>query len=130
MAKVMIIEDSNVQALVMSDIVEAAGHEVVVMPSLNKSLPQMVKNANPDVVLLDLKLLGPDGKPVVDGFQICKEIKRVFKNQIGVIIVSASADEDSAEWAVLQGADGFLQKPFNLADLVEVMNDVLGRLAK
>lgn len=126
----MIVEDSAAQAAIMSDIVQNGGHEAVIVNNLQKGAAQLIKSHTPDVVLLDLQLLGPDGKPQGDGFVFCREIKRVSNNKIGVIIVSANADEDSAEWAVLQGADAFLQKPFAVEDLVEVMNEVLSNMCK
>ena len=130
MAKVLIVEDSAAQAAIMSDIVRNAGHEPTIANNLQKGVAQLIKSAAPDVVLLDLMLLGADGKPLADGFVICREIKRVSNNKVGVVIVSANSDEDSAEWAVLQGADAFLQKPFAVDDLVDVMNEVLSNLAK
>ncbi len=127
MARVLIIEDSASQAEVMKEIVEGAGHEGILCPDLSKGIAQTIRPLKPDMVLLDLILLGPSGKPVADGFQICREIKRISKNAIGVVVVSSKGDEESAEWALLQGADAFLQKPFNVNNLVDVMNQVLNR---
>ena len=125
MARVLIIEDSPTQAAIIADIVRSAGHEAVICSDVSKGISQVIKPVNPDVVLLDLILLGPDGKPMGDGFQICREIKRVSKNTIPVVVVSSKGDEESAEWAILQGADAFLQKPFAVEDLLAVVNQVL-----
>lgn len=126
MAKVLIVEDSNAQAAIIAELVKGAGHNPVVCSDLSRGIAQVLKPINPDIVLLDLILLGADGKPMADGFQVCREIKKISKNKIGVIVISANADEDSAEWAVLQGADAFLQKPFVVEDLVTAMDQVLG----
>jgi len=126
MAKVLIVEDSPTQAAIIADIVRSAGHEPVVCGDLSRGIGQIIKPINPDLVLLDLVLLGPDGKPAADGFQVCREIKRVSKNTIPVVVVSSKGDEDSAEWAILQGADAFLQKPFAVEDLLNVLVQVLG----
>jgi DNA-binding response OmpR family regulator len=93
---------------------------------VSKGINQVIKPVNPDLVLLDLVLLGPDGKPMGDGFQICREIKRVSKNTVPVVVISSKGDEESAEWAILQGADAFLQKPFAVEDLLAVLAQVLG----
>ena len=68
---------------------------------------------------------GPDGKPKADGFQLCRDIKRGSNSRVKVVVVSAKGDEESAEWALMQGADAFLQKPFAVEDLVAVMQQVL-----
>ncbi|MCB9029537.1 MAG: response regulator transcription factor [Deltaproteobacteria bacterium] len=125
MAKVLIVEDSESQAAIISSIVESAGHEAILCPDLKRGISQTVMSVEPDIVLLDLVLLDEDGKPLQDGFQMCREIKRVSNNQIGVIVVSAKGDEESAQWAIMQGADAFLQKPFVVEELIEVMNEVL-----
>ena len=39
----------------------------------------------------------------------------------------AKGDQQSAQWAIMQGADAFLQKPFVVEDLIQVMNDVLNK---
>ena len=124
MAKVLIVEDSAAQAAIISQLMSELGHDVSVISDLTKGIAQIIKPINPDIVLLDLILLGPDGKIQVDGYQVCREIKRVSKNRIKVIVVSARADEDSAEWAMLQGADAFLQKPFAVSDLISVIDSV------
>jgi len=125
MARVLIIEDSASQAAIISDIVKAAGHEPLVCSTLSRGIAQILKGTQPDIVLLDLVLLGPDGKPVADGFQICREIKRVSASKTAVIVLSAKEDQESAEWAVLQGADAFLRKPFAVEELLSVMNELL-----
>jgi len=126
MAKILIVEDSPSQAAVINEVVTQAGHEPLPPPDLHKGIAQILKSSMPDVVLLDLVLLGEDGKPMADGFQLCREIKRASKGKIKVVIVSSKGDEESAEWAILQGADAFLQKPFAVEDLVEVLRELLG----
>jgi DNA-binding response OmpR family regulator len=125
MAKVLIVEDSKSQAAIIAEIVRNAGHTPTIYPDLSAGVTQTLASTNPEIVLLDLVLLGPDGKPTADGFQICREIKRSSQNRIKVVVVSAKGDEDSAEWALLQGADAFLQKPFAVDDLVRVMSQML-----
>ncbi|MCB0339263.1 MAG: response regulator transcription factor [Bdellovibrionales bacterium] len=125
MAKVLIVEDSTSQALIIQEIVQEAGHEGILCPDLRKGMAQILTAIKPDLVLLDLVLLGPDGKPVQDGFQMCREVKRVSANQTPVVIVSSKSDEDSQQWAKLQGADAFLKKPFVVEELVSVIESLL-----
>jgi DNA-binding response OmpR family regulator len=125
MAKILIVEDSVSQASIISEIVKKLGHEPVVCREFTRSLAHTILSHIPDVVLLDLILLGPDGKPVADGFQICKDLKKLSEGTVKVVVVSSKDDEESAEWALMQGADAFLKKPFVVEDLVNVLNVVL-----
>jgi DNA-binding response OmpR family regulator len=130
MARVLIVEDSPAQAAIIAEVVKEAGHDAVLCKEFTKGVLPMLQPTAPDIVLLDLMLLGPDGKPVGDGFQICREIKRLSKNTIAVVVVSAKEDDASAEWALMQGADAFLQKPFVVDDLLSVMKEALGAVGK
>jgi DNA-binding response OmpR family regulator len=130
MARVLIVEDSPAQAAIIAEIVTEAGHDALVCREYTKGVAAMLQPATPDLVLLDLTLLGPDGKPLGDGFQICREIKRLTKNSVAVVVVSAKEDETSSEWALMQGADAYLQKPFAVEDLVSVMREALAVMGK
>jgi DNA-binding response OmpR family regulator len=46
------------------------------------------------------------------------------------VVVSAKEDDTSAEWALMQGADAYLQKPFAVEDLVAVMREALSVMGK
>ncbi|MFN8390972.1 MAG: response regulator [Bdellovibrionota bacterium] len=124
-AKILIVEDSPSQAAIIATVVKQAGHLAAVYSQLPMGITQILTVEQPDLVLLDLRLLDSEGKPMADGFQLCREIKRSSPG-IPVIVVSAEGDEDACEWAVLQGADAYLQKPFAVEDLTTLMNQVLG----
>ncbi|MCB0321941.1 MAG: response regulator [Bdellovibrionales bacterium] len=124
-AKVLIVEDSPSQAAIIANVVKEAGHEPAVYSQLPMGIQQILLKEKPDLVLLDLRLLDPEGNPMADGFQLCREIKRASSNT-PVIVISAEGDEDACEWAILQGADAYLQKPFVVEDLTKIMSDVLG----
>jgi len=130
MARVLIVEDSPAQAAIISEIVKDAGHQAVICRDFTRGVLPMLNPEPPDIVLLDLILLGSDGKPVGDGFHICREIKRLSKNTVAVVVVSAREDDTSSEWALMQGADAFLQKPFAVEDLLSVMKEALGAVGK
>jgi len=115
-AKILVVEDSPTQASVISSIVASMGYEPAVYHRLDKSVGEILEIEKPVLVLLDLRLLDDKGVPVGDGFQICKEIKRVNKS-LPVFILSSEPQEEAADWARMQGADAFLQKPFSPDDL-------------
>ena len=123
-AKILVIEDSPTQAAVIADIVRQAGHEPVVYSELTMGISQILAKEVPRIVLLDLKLLDREGNPAADGFQLCGEIKRSALKPT-VIVISAEGDDEACEWAILQGADGYLQKPFVAKDLLAAIASAL-----
>lgn len=70
-----------------------------------------LKDNYPDLLLLDVWMSGQDGR------DICKELKRRKSTKnIPVILISASTDLKKS--ARESGADDFLEKPFNMTDLL------------
>lgn len=121
--KVLIIEDSPTQAAVIASLVEQVGYYPIVYNVLSTGISQILALENPDLVLLDLRLLDKDGNVFADGFQLCREIKRA-PDAPPVAVITSEEDDEACEWAMMQGADGFLQKPFVAGDLFELMSQI------
>ncbi len=124
-ARVLIVEDSPSQAAVIADVVRQCGHEAAILTDFRAPIQQVLAREEPDLVLLDLRLLDADGNQVADGFQMCRDMKR-SPQKPHVIVITAEGDDEAYEWAILQGADGFLQKPFAVADLNQILGEILG----
>jgi DNA-binding response OmpR family regulator len=122
--KILIVEDSPSQAAIIANVVKESGHQPAVYSDLMMGIQQILAKEQPDLVLLDLRLLDADGNPMADGFQVCREIKRASKS-IPVVVVSAEGDAEACEWALLQGADDYLQKPFVVDDLTRIISNYL-----
>lgn len=120
---VLIIEDSHVQRAVMINLVKELGFTPHAVEEFDDSIPSLLSSSQIKVVLLDLMLLDEGGNPMLDGFQLCNEIKDANPD-IKVIIVSAESDAAARELAMLQGADGFLAKPFRVEDLEECLKNI------
>lgn len=79
---------------------------------------QLLKEQQIDLVTLDLKL--PDRQ----GTDLLREIKRDQEN-VEVIIITGYGSLKSAMDGIRYGASGYLQKPFNVTELVELTNHCL-----
>jgi len=124
MATILIVEDSPAQAALIADIVTAAGHTAHKCLDPGTPVEVLVSTLAPHIVLLDLILESSDGRSVTDGFRLCRDIKRTTPN-IPVVILSARDDTIAPEWAALQGADAFLQKPFTYTDLLATIDALI-----
>ena len=72
----------------------------------------------PDVLLLDLSM------PGMDGFEVCRQIKRDPVIRDTKVVVMAAQSLDAEPRAMEAGADGFLSKPF----AVDAVRGLLARL--
>lgn len=71
---------------------------------------QKIKEVNPHLVLLDIIM------PGMGGLDALREIKKI-NPKIAVIMVTAVVDEELAKRALQLGADDYIYKPLNLADI-------------
>jgi DNA-binding response OmpR family regulator len=76
-----------------------------------------------DLILLDVML------PTVDGFTICKAIRKQKPNQ-GIIMITAKGSEDDIVTGFKAGADDYIPKPFSLREVMVRVEAVLRRSGK
>ncbi|MBQ1477069.1 MAG: response regulator transcription factor [Erysipelotrichaceae bacterium] len=76
---------------------------------------------HPDLVLLDL------GFPDIDGMEVLYQIREISK--VPVIVVSARSDEKEKVEALDNGADDYVTKPFNIAELMARIRAALRKAA-
>ncbi len=115
---VLLVEDDrNIIDLVRSNLL-ARGFEVVVSRD-GDDVAELVRDHQPELVLLDLML------PGADGFDICQELRS--ESSIGIIVLSARRGEQDKVRALNLGADDYLTKPFGIEELLARITALLRR---
>ncbi|MGE8205020.1 response regulator transcription factor [Heyndrickxia sp. NPDC080065] len=79
------------------------------------------KHKDIDIALLDVML------PGIDGFEVCKEIRKHDK-RMGIIMLTAKAQEDDKVNGLDTGADDYITKPFSIRELEARIGSLLRRL--
>lgn len=119
MDKILLVEDDlDFQALIKTYLSQAK-FEVLSTDSPLKALEILAKESI-DLVVLDLTL------PQMDGFEVCQRIRRT--SQVPIIISSARGDIYNKIQSFDEGADDYLPKPYEPAELIARMNALLRRL--
>ena len=116
--RVLIVEDDRSISEVARVGLERAGYDVMVVADGRRALERFATGLV-DLVVLDVML------PVVDGFEICREIRRASSTPI--IMLTARADTVDVVTGLELGADDYLTKPFQPAELVARVRAVLRR---
>jgi CheY-like chemotaxis protein len=104
--KVLIVDDSEIAARLLTQDLAQKGFEVLYAPDAEKATSIILKRATrPELILLDINM------PKVDGVQFCKFLKKnqMFKG-IKVIFCSGESREKVARLTAECGADGFILK--------------------
>lgn len=109
MNRILIVEDDQSIAEVEKDYLEINGYDVVIESTGTGGLKRALEEEF-DLIILDLML------PGVDGFGICKEIRRT--KDIPLIMISARGDDIDKVRGLGLGLDDYMTKPFSPNELV------------
>ena len=119
MAKILIVEDNEMNRDMLSRRLERKGFDVVMAEDGQKGV-DMSKSENPDLILMDLSL------PVMDGWQATTTIKGDDNTKgIPIIVLTAHAMAGDREKALDAGADEYDTKPIEFKRLLGKIKDFL-----
>ncbi len=115
--KILIVDDEHLIRWSFSKKLESWGY-FTETASNGKETIDLMKNFNPDLVLLDLNL------PDINGLHLLKEIKSLSPS-IPVIIITAYGTIEQAVQAIRDGAYDFITKPVNYENLQNTIKNAL-----
>ncbi|MBS7456298.1 response regulator [Coralloluteibacterium stylophorae] len=119
MARILIVDDSPSQLAGMKRIVEKLGHEPLCAEDGAAGV-EVAKRELPDLILMDVVM------PNLNGFQATRSIsKDAATGHIPIVLVTTKDQETDKVWGMRQGARAYITKPFNEAQLTEVIRDLL-----
>lgn len=111
--KVLCVDDSAAELDLLKKIVSSAGLAAI-CASNGKDALQLARAEQPDLIFLDIVMLG------MDGFAVMRELQKdPSTRDIPVVFVSSKSQKADQAWAKLQGAKGFVPKPFSEAVILE-----------
>ena len=115
--RVLVVDDNEVFRRPLQRALEAAGFEVVAVPSAEDAL-EALHGSTVDVLLTDHRL------PGMDGVQLITRIKATHP-ALAIIVMTAYGTIESAVEARRAGADDYLEKPFEVPDLLRALQRAL-----
>jgi len=118
--RILIVEDERTLREGLTDLLGAAGHDVVAHEGGRLAVDSGTREAF-DLVLLDLML------PDLDGVEVCRRLRRA-RPLLPILMLTARGSEDDKVAGLEAGADDYLTKPFAVRELLARIN-ALGRRA-
>ncbi|MBW1740106.1 MAG: diguanylate cyclase [Deltaproteobacteria bacterium] len=116
MAKILVVDDSRLIAHVAKTILTKRGHDVIVAQDGLAGL-EAAKSEKPNIILLDLIM------PVMDGYQVCQQLKEESSTkEIPVIMLTSKAEPADKVKGLEMGALDYVTKPFDEGELVARVN--------
>jgi two-component system alkaline phosphatase synthesis response regulator PhoP len=124
MSHILVVEDEEHLAFGIKFNLEAEGHAVSVAGDGQAALERMESAAVPvDLVVLDIML------PGMSGYAVCEAI-RAAGNDLPVVMLTARTLVEDRIRGFDAGTDVYLQKPFDLEELLSVVRNLLARRSR
>jgi two-component system, response regulator PdtaR len=117
--RVVIAEDEAIIRLDLKETLEEEGYEVVGETGRGDEAIELVRQLEPDVCILDIKM------PGLDGLSATREI--TGHELAAVLILTAFSQRDLIDQAVDAGAMAYLVKPFQRSELIPAIELAIGR---
>lgn len=122
MARILVIEDAAALRQMLSECL-AFEHEVMTAQDGEVGI-EIAKTYLPDLVICDLVM------PKMDGFAVLKHFQNLPEMiDVPFVFLSGSGDRKTVHEGLTLGADDFLVKPFSVQELLQVVEDHLGKKA-
>ena len=110
MSKILIVDDEQDIAELISDVLKDEGFNTVIKNDGTSAIEEIDKNPDYDLILLDIMM------PKVSGTDTCKEIRD--KVSCPIIFVTAKTETLDKLQGFEVGADDYITKPFEIEELV------------
>lgn len=120
MRKILVIEDEDsIRSFIVINL-KRAGYAVTEASSGEDAFEVWAQN--PDILLMVVDVMLPG----IDGYEICRRV-RARGSEIGIIMLTARAQEMDKVMGLMTGADDYITKPFNPVEVLARVKSQLRR---
>ena len=110
--KLLVVDDVQTNVLLLKALLGKEGYGILVANNGQEAL-EVIRNENPDLILLDVMM------PGMDGFEVAERLKsEEFRCEIPIIFLTALDDTQSIVNGFKLGVGDFISKPFNKEELI------------
>ncbi len=107
---VLIVDDEKAIVDILDFNLKKEGYDTLKAYDGREGL-RLAKEADPDLILLDVML------PYMDGFEVCKSLRDAGDN-VPIIMITAREEETDKVFGLENGADDYITKPFSMRELL------------
>ena len=118
--KILVVDDERAVRESLQRALELEGYRVELAGDGEEALERLANPSPPDAAILDVLM------PGIDGLELCRRL-RAAGNPLPVLMLTARAEVDSRVAGLDAGADDYLPKPFDLAELLARLRALLRR---
>lgn len=115
MKKILIVDDAIFMRVYLKTILEKNGFEVIGEAANGLEAIEKYDSLKPDIVTMDVTM------PEMNGLEAVKSIKKIDSNA-KILMISAMGKESLLREAIINGAKGFIVKPFKEEYLIKAID--------
>ena len=121
MSLILIVEDNERNLKLVRDVLQVKGFETIEAGTAELGI-ELATERKPDLILMDIQLPGMNGI----------EARKILRSKpetaaIPVVAVTASVMQQDRNLITQAGFDGYIGKPINIKEFLEVVNQILAR---
>lgn len=110
--RVLVVDDSPTDLQMLSSLLQKQGYDVLTAVDGDDAIDKAA-GTHPPLIVLDIIL------PKKNGFQVCRQLKTTPETRdIKIILVSSKNQDSDKFWGLKQGADDYIAKPYQDAEMV------------
>jgi class 3 adenylate cyclase/CheY-like chemotaxis protein len=116
--RIVVVDDTPQNVRLLEAVLTGRGYEVMAASSGEEALATIAAG-RPDMVLLDIVM------PEMDGYEVCRRLRADPSTAVlPVVMITASGEQEKVK-AIEAGADDFIPKPFDQAELIARIRSLL-----
>jgi len=122
MKRILIVEDDARVAKALEVRIRNAGYATALAGDCYSGVAVFTKTT-PDLVLLDINMPGGNG------FSVAERIQCLSAKRVPIVFITASKQPEFLDRALALGASGFIEKPYDPAQVLTLLENVLNKPA-
>ena len=118
---VMIVDDNDMMRGILRGMLRGEHYEIIGEARNGSVAVEMADRLKPDIICLDVLM------PEKDGLEALVEIKSA-RPETEVVMITGNADPETVQESIMNGACGFIVKPFNAARVLDALEKAANRV--
>ena len=119
-AKILVVDDEPGNVKILERLLRGSGFNNIISTSNGYTSLELYRTYQPDIVLLDIKMPGFSGFDVMEALSAGNQ-----DDYLPILVLTAQLDHDTRLQALKAGAKDFIQKPFDISEVLARIQNIL-----